>query len=74
VVFNRKPQREDTATLLGIDRLCREYGVLPRSGGLLEQDQLTIRKLHLVIKARDDRAAKEDAEAKAEAKRARRKR
>jgi hypothetical protein len=40
--------------------MCQNLNVLPRGGGYLDQDALTIRKMHIVMQAQEERRKKDE--------------
>ena len=49
--------------------MCERYNCLPQDGGLLDQNNLTVRKLLLVSQARAERAERDRKKREAEQKR-----
>jgi hypothetical protein len=69
IVFDRKAKRDDTVVILSTVSMCQQFNVLPRSGGLLEQNQIDVRHMQLVLEQQAERQKKDEQEREAERKR-----
>jgi len=59
VLLGRKPECDETPTYLELASICSRFSVLPNDGGVLDQDQLVMRKLMIVYSAWDEKQEKE---------------
>jgi len=60
-----RPSDEEVVQVLAVVRTCQSMKVLPRAGGLLDQDAYFVLLLQLVLAADSERAALDKARQKA---------
>ncbi len=49
----------DIITIIELTNLCQAFNVLPREGGVLDQDAETMRKMQMVLVAQSAKAEKD---------------
>jgi hypothetical protein len=70
ILLDRKDKEGDVAELLGLYNLCKDFGVLPHAGGLLDQPARVVYLLTQVSNAYAEKETKEAERKRREAKRA----
>lgn len=64
IIMDRKPELEDTVHYVNLQRLCQSYRALPQEGGVLDQDQITMRIFSIIEEADGERAKLEEKKSK----------
>jgi hypothetical protein len=60
VVLERKPELIETPTYVELTILCDSFRSLPSAGGVLDQDQLVMRRIAIVREAQAERQKLEE--------------
>ncbi len=54
----------DIIRIIELTNLCQAFNVLPREGGVLDQDAETMRKMQMVLVAQNEKAEKDSEKAR----------
>ena len=55
VLNNTKDVTKEVIEAIELTNMCQSFGVLPREGGILDQDHLTVRKMQIVLDAQNEK-------------------
>jgi len=60
VVLGRKPELDETGTYIELASICDRFNTMPNEGGVLDQNQVVMRKLMIVYAAMQEKQALEE--------------